>query len=324
MDSTVKQKSFSFAVRIVKLAKFLRENKKEAIMSKQLLRCGTSIGANVAASHEAIGRETGYTVIKSRIYDESLSAEQVASEYWSCIEDLTGDENIYDDWDPEEADTCKKVTVPFTKTEVETFLTNGTHPTRKGYLFGGWYTTTDIPEIDANNYEASAEEAMKVAIQDTVPDGVETVYALFVPEEVLTVKAQISGNLIDNDSTNDATGSIRFVTTVDSLMYKRVGFKVDYVNSQSVNKTIISDSKTVYEKLKAVDMSGNVGTELTYSPTQFCAASKYFKACTVESLSEKNFTREFTVTPFWETMDGSVVYGEPVVKSIQQYLDTLK
>ena len=48
MDVTIKQKSFSFAVRIVKLTKYLRENKKELVLSKQLLRCGTSIGANVA------------------------------------------------------------------------------------------------------------------------------------------------------------------------------------------------------------------------------------------------------------------------------------
>ncbi len=41
-------KSFEFAVRIVNLSKFLTENKKEYVMSKQLLRCGTSIGANVS------------------------------------------------------------------------------------------------------------------------------------------------------------------------------------------------------------------------------------------------------------------------------------
>lgn len=40
-------KSFDFAVRIVKLYKYLCEEKKEFILSKQLLRCGTSIGANI-------------------------------------------------------------------------------------------------------------------------------------------------------------------------------------------------------------------------------------------------------------------------------------
>lgn len=40
-------KSFSFAVRIVSLYKYLCEDKKEYVLSKQLLRAGTSIGANV-------------------------------------------------------------------------------------------------------------------------------------------------------------------------------------------------------------------------------------------------------------------------------------
>ena len=283
------------------------------------------IGINLASTSEALGKETGYTIIKSRIYDQPLTDEQVTSSYWSCIEDLTGDENIYDDWNPEQADGCKKVTVSYTKAEVESFLTEGKYPTRKGYLFGGWYTTTDIPEIDAKNYEATAAEAMKVVIRN-VDDlqECETAYALFVPEDVLTVKAQVSANLIDKIDDNDSTGSIRFVTTVDSLVYKSVGFKVEYVNSKGDTKTINSVSKKVYEKLKAVDMSGAVVKELIYSPTLFCSISRYFKATTVTSLNQEKFGLEFSVTAFWETMDGSVVFGETVVKSINQYLETLK
>lgn len=46
-DNPIKTKSFAFAVRIVNLYKYLIENKKEFVLSKQLLRSGTSIGANV-------------------------------------------------------------------------------------------------------------------------------------------------------------------------------------------------------------------------------------------------------------------------------------
>ena len=42
------EKSFEFAVRIVNLYKYLVKEQKEYVLSKQLLRCGTSIGANVA------------------------------------------------------------------------------------------------------------------------------------------------------------------------------------------------------------------------------------------------------------------------------------
>ncbi len=45
MKNVLKEKSYSFAIRIVKLYKFLRDTKKEFILSKQILRSGTAIGA---------------------------------------------------------------------------------------------------------------------------------------------------------------------------------------------------------------------------------------------------------------------------------------
>lgn len=44
----IEEKSMNFAIRIVKLYRYLKEDKKERIMSKQLMRSGTSIGANVS------------------------------------------------------------------------------------------------------------------------------------------------------------------------------------------------------------------------------------------------------------------------------------
>ena len=46
-DNIIKNKSFAFALRVVKLYQFLCEHKKEFVLSKQLLRSGTSIGAMV-------------------------------------------------------------------------------------------------------------------------------------------------------------------------------------------------------------------------------------------------------------------------------------
>ena len=51
--SAVADKSFEFAVRIVNLCKHLRYKKKEFVLSKQLLRSGTSIGANVSEGRRA-------------------------------------------------------------------------------------------------------------------------------------------------------------------------------------------------------------------------------------------------------------------------------
>ena len=56
MTNAIEEKSFHFAVRIVKLCKYLREEKREFILSKQLMRSGTSIGANIIESQQAQSR----------------------------------------------------------------------------------------------------------------------------------------------------------------------------------------------------------------------------------------------------------------------------
>ena len=53
MKNAIVEKSFEFSVRIVNLYKYLRYEKDEYVMSKQLLRCGTSIGANVSEAQRA-------------------------------------------------------------------------------------------------------------------------------------------------------------------------------------------------------------------------------------------------------------------------------
>ncbi len=54
-ENVIVEKSFAFAIRVVKAYKFLTENKKEFVLSKQFLRSGTSIGANV---EEAVGGQS--------------------------------------------------------------------------------------------------------------------------------------------------------------------------------------------------------------------------------------------------------------------------
>jgi len=52
-ENVVKLKSFDFALRIVKIYQYLVENKREFVLSKQLLRSGTSVGALVRESEHA-------------------------------------------------------------------------------------------------------------------------------------------------------------------------------------------------------------------------------------------------------------------------------
>ena len=44
-DNPLKDKSYKFAIRIVKLSRFLQQDKKEFVLSKQVLRSGTAVGA---------------------------------------------------------------------------------------------------------------------------------------------------------------------------------------------------------------------------------------------------------------------------------------
>ena len=52
-ECVLKAKSFKFAVRIVNLYKYMCENKKEFVLSKQILRSGTSIGAMVCEAEHS-------------------------------------------------------------------------------------------------------------------------------------------------------------------------------------------------------------------------------------------------------------------------------
>jgi four helix bundle protein len=52
----IQQKSLEFSVRIVKLCRYLKKNKKEAILSNQILKSGTSIAANVAEAIASISK----------------------------------------------------------------------------------------------------------------------------------------------------------------------------------------------------------------------------------------------------------------------------
>ena len=76
MDNVILHKSFEFAVRIVKLYKHLTREQKEYIMSKQLLKCGTSIGANVSEAQR--GQSTADFAAKMNI----ALKEANETDYW--------------------------------------------------------------------------------------------------------------------------------------------------------------------------------------------------------------------------------------------------
>lgn len=55
-ENVIVEKSFKFAIRIINLYKYLVDVKKEYVMSKQILRSGTSIGANINEAQSAVSK----------------------------------------------------------------------------------------------------------------------------------------------------------------------------------------------------------------------------------------------------------------------------
>ncbi len=53
VENVLKQKSFGFAVRMVHLFKYLKDDKKEFVLSKQVVRSGTSVGAMIREAEHA-------------------------------------------------------------------------------------------------------------------------------------------------------------------------------------------------------------------------------------------------------------------------------
>jgi len=82
-ENIIQQKSFAFAIRIVNVYKYLQTEKKEFVLSKQLLRSGTSIGANV---EEAIGGQSK----KDFIAKISISYKEAReTKYWLKLLEAT-------------------------------------------------------------------------------------------------------------------------------------------------------------------------------------------------------------------------------------------
>lgn len=76
MDNVIVCKSKAFAIRIVRAYKYLTQEKNEFVMSKQLLRSGTSIGANVKEAVRGQSKADFYSKLNISLKEAS------ETEYW--------------------------------------------------------------------------------------------------------------------------------------------------------------------------------------------------------------------------------------------------
>ena len=75
-ENVLKEKSFLFAIRVINLYKFLKKDHKEFVLSQQIIRSGTSVGALVREAEHAES-------IKDFIHKLSISLKEInETEYW--------------------------------------------------------------------------------------------------------------------------------------------------------------------------------------------------------------------------------------------------
>lgn len=111
-ENAIVDKSKKFAVRIIKLYQYLTENKREYIMAKQILRCGTSVGANIREAVRAQTKPDFYT----KLYIALKEAEETL--YWlELLSECKYIEKAHFDSIYEDCNEIVKILVAITKNQ---------------------------------------------------------------------------------------------------------------------------------------------------------------------------------------------------------------
>lgn len=171
----------------------------------------------------------------------------------------------------------------------------------KGYTFAGWYS----------------DVSCKYPLNESEANQTKGAYAKYVTDKILQIKCQISEDYNYTTQTEEIVKarSLKFITSVDSLEYRKVGFQLIQHTEQGDKRATVS-SNSVCTKLYA---AGSDNVTLKYTPqSSFCEKSNYFKAFTLEKLPASDYGVEITATPFWVTQDGTVVYGKQATKTIHE------
>lgn len=158
-------------------------------------------------------------------------------------------------------------------------------PVMDGYVFAGWYLKNGERFQAMKDVESANDEA----------------WAKFVPEAVLSVKMQVE------KGTNAAkeTTSIRVVTTIDSTLYKNVGFDIWFNNRLHITEG--TEFNTVFTSIQKENEDGTTTT--LYPGQEFDEASKYFAVLKITDIGNVNYKKLIYARPSWTTMDGTKVEG---------------
>lgn len=200
-----------------------------------------------------------------------------------------------------EAATTAKETVYEEKIDVSSYRgENLAAPIKDGYVFAGWYKKNVSSETGYSPMSKSeADEATSA-------------YAKFVDKNVLSFGYQLTaGTTIQSEKTN-----WRLLTSVDSLLYKSVGFEVNI--GGKISNFI---STRVYKTINGYEYKDAYNYPTNYTPKQtFTTVSEYFMAFTLSGVPSYAYAGDMVVTPMWTTLDGTKVFGISETVNIESSL----
>lgn len=179
----------------------------------------------------------------------------------------------------------------YANADVKNYIDTKTYPKEDGKVFAGWYKNA--------NFSAASSVRAKNPLGDA------DAYAKFADEKVLSVKFQLDADLkVDKVKSEDVTTDLHILTSVDSMVFKQVGFDIE-INGKK--KEVMSN--TVYEIVTGYVNEKNEN----YTPAEAFGTEESirFMACTIADIPESLFGTEIKVTPKWITMDGTTVTGIP-------------
>ena len=96
-NNVIRDKSKAFAVRILKFSRYLNDEKKENVLAKQILRSGTSIGANVRESARAQSEADFYSKLNIALKEADETSYWLEIIYEANIIDQKQFSSLYDE-----------------------------------------------------------------------------------------------------------------------------------------------------------------------------------------------------------------------------------
>ena len=172
-------------------------------------------------------------------------------------------------------------------------------PDLEGYLFAGYFKSENCTLADKSSKGNAT-------------------HAKFVKDDMLDVKVQTTNGVVQKSDVEDKDGNkvyegkhvIRFISSVESLNYSKIGFELEYTTASGETKKVRNTSSKVFTKIESTTgVSGGTIDKYEFSPKVVGEDSEYFMTAKLP-VEVGNEAVTYKVRAFWTTLDGTTVMGK--------------